>query len=75
VFILAGSSYRLHGGYGPDEMLRSPLFPKLKLSLAGVFDLPGALAAKGNKVKETASPYDAPPPGTRPRGPARYRRP
>ena len=70
VFVLAGSSYRLHGGYGPDETLRSPIFPKLKLSLAGVFDFPGIPAAKGRKVKETAPPY-----GARPRGPARYRRP
>ena len=70
VFVLAGTSYRLHGGYGPNETLRSPTFSKLKLSLTGVFDFPGAPAAHGGKIKETAAPY-----GARSRGPARYRRP
>ena len=70
VFVLTGTSYRLHGGYGPDETLRSSTFPKLKLSLIGVFTVPGAPAGRGKKVKETAAPY-----GTRSRGPAHYRQP
>lgn len=41
VLVLEGASYRLHGGYGPDETLRSPRFPKLKPALAGVFTFPG----------------------------------
>ena len=72
VFLLDGASYRLNGGYGPDETVRSPTFPKLKMSLSGVFDLPGTPAAKGRKVKEAAVSYSTP---RGARGPARYRQP
>lgn len=72
VFFLDGASYRLHGGYGPGETLRSPTFPKMKMPLSGVFDFPGTPVAKGRKVKEGTATYvtsrDA-------RGPARYRQP
>ena len=72
VFLLDGASYRLHGGYGPGETLRSPTFPKLKMSLSGVFDFPGTPVAKGRKVKESGASYRA---SRGARGPARFRQP
>lgn len=74
VFLLDGRSYRLHGGYVPDETLRSPIFPKMKLALAGVFDFPGTPPTRGKRLKEAVLPYGAPL-GARRRGPAHYRRP
>lgn len=74
VFLLDGASYRLHGGYGPDETLRSPIFPRLKMPLTGVFDFPGVPPARGKHLKEASPPYGVPA-GARTRGPTRYRRP
>jgi Uma2 family endonuclease len=75
VFVLDKTSYRLHGGYGPDETVRSAAFPKLRLSLVGVFAFAGGSSTgQIRKVKEPAVPYGRRA-GSRSRGPARYRQP
>ena len=58
VYRLDGESYRLVATYMPEDMLKSPGFPKLKLRLKDVFDFPLEPDEKAAMaVKEGPAPY------------------
>ena len=57
VFTLHGEQYRVQGSYSKRDRLRSPLFPKLQINLAKVFDFHLEPGEKIAMVKESRPPY------------------
>ncbi len=57
IFQLDGARYLFHGAYSKNDKLRSPTFPKLKVNLSKVFDLPLEPGEEVMMVKESRPPY------------------
>jgi len=60
VFLLDGPSYRLIRAYQKEEILDSPTFSDLEITLAEIFDYPIPPEEQVEMVKEGRAPYGSP---------------
>lgn len=57
VFFFDGALYRVHGAYSRKDILKSAVFPKLRINLSKTFDYPVEPGEKVAMVKESRPPY------------------